>query len=161
MKTKTGNTQKKRFKPMNRLTAIDKLVRVCKSQEKTITSLLENIRGNTSATHHVMVEKSTPKTIHPKSAEALALDEKFKKYDYNIFLENLKQIGRPAMTKEIATRIRRNPKYKSITRNKKRFMQFIYSGVSHFVKQGILNRKPIGKRSFEYSIKANKYNLAA
>jgi len=149
------------------VSSINKLVDVCEKQEKTIHSLLDIIRANSSKliapnghSSPIRIKRSYRKSAPVDRNSKEALDKEFKKFKYELFLDGLKQIGRPAMTKEIAQRLIKNPQFKSITRNKKRFMQFLYSSVSHFVKQGILKRKPVGEKSYEYSLKG-KYALAA
>jgi len=149
----------KKSSPKNSTSEVDKLVKVAKSQEKVISSLLEVIK--TGKNQPAVVAENKRVIRRNKSTETPAtgrdskesLDKEFKKYNYELFLEGLHKIGRPAMTKEIAERMRKDPKFKRITRNKKRFMQFLYSSVSHFVKQGVLKRKPIGQKSYEYSLK--------
>lgn len=75
---------------------------------------------------------------------------------YKMFLEALKQIGRPAMTREIASRFKLVHPTAPIPKNKKLFMQQLYNSASYLSKEGLILRSPVGKRMFEYSLNPKK-----
>jgi hypothetical protein len=87
---------------------------------------------------------------------------KDKKTSKEYFIEVLTQIGHPVTTSEIATRLRKlNPQFKNLSKNKKSFMQLIYSNASSLSKEGIVDKKPISGKSFEYGLPAWKQQVAA
>lgn len=88
--------------------------------------------------------------------------EKDKKTSKEYFIEVLTQIGHPVTTSEIATRLRKlNPQFKNLSKNKKSFMQLIYSNASSLSKEGIVDKKPISGKTFEYGLPAWKHPVVA
>jgi predicted ATP-binding protein involved in virulence len=71
-----------------------------------------------------------------------------------ILIEALRKIGRPSTTAEIAKRMKKfNPTFSNLAKNKKQFMQLIYTNASQLSRDGIIVRRPISDRIFEYSLK--------
>jgi hypothetical protein len=144
--TKTSNA--------NNASTIDKLVSAVRAQERTINSLIDVIQSGGNKIVE-SVRKYTKRTAPTPVTTASGSGENKSNVDY--FIEALEQIGRPAMTQEIAARLKHmHPKFKSLSRDKKNFMQIVYSSASHLVKEKQISRKPVGKRSYEYSLKSWK-----
>lgn len=83
-----------------------------------------------------------------------------------VFLNALQTIGRPSTTREIAKKLRiTNPAMKKLSRNKKKFMQLLYTAASHLSKEGTVKRTKVGHRMYEYYLKnwskANTRKVAA
>ena len=72
---------------------------------------------------------------------------------HELFLDVLRNIGRPAMTREIAGRFKMVHPDVKIPKDKKVFMQQLYNDASYLSKEGLIVRTPVGKRMYEYSIK--------
>lgn len=71
-----------------------------------------------------------------------------------IFLKALQTIGRPSTTREIAKKLRTtNPAMKKLSRNKKKFMQLLYTAASQLAKEGTIKRTKVGHRMYEYYLK--------
>lgn len=71
-----------------------------------------------------------------------------------MFIDTLRQIGRPSTTREIAQRLKKiDPAVKKIARNKEKFMQLLYTAASHLSKEGVVKRNQVGHRMYEYALK--------
>lgn len=126
------------------------VIGMTKVYQNSLFELIEKLKGNSSTG----IKKL--KTLH----EAISV-KPTKENRYEMFLETLKQIGRPAMTKEIAGRFKHIHPNTSFSRNKKVFMQQLYNSASYLSKEGLINRTPVGKGSFEYSLKPAAVAVAA
>lgn len=95
------------------------------------------------------------KNSQPVENDAHTSDRERKKMSgEKLFLNTLKEIGKPAMTFEIGDRLRKtNPEAKRFAKNKKDLMQMIYNSASSLAKAGVIERKAVGKRTFEYSLR--------
>lgn len=132
------------------------LINAVRIQERTIDKLLNSIK--TGGAEIVETATRTKRAYRRRKATSLEPGSKeAKKSNNEFFLESLKQIGRPATTWEIANRLKKlNPYFKSLSRDKKRFMQVVYSSAYQLSKEGLLKRKPLGKKSFEYTVQSKK-----
>lgn len=108
--------------------------------------------GNSEYALKEWVSVPQAKIIH--SVPQTESREPHKKTNTDYFLEVMTKIGHPVTASEIASRLRKtNPYFKKLSVNKKGFMQLVYSSISNLNKEGILERKPIGGKSYEYSVK--------
>lgn len=131
---------------------------VADSQAKVLTLMnkltdeaLKAVGGTIKSRRAIKVGKT--EKISPIAKKTLNVDGK-KPSGEKIFLAGLENMGRPAMTFEIGNRLRKvNPDAKKFARNKKDFMQMLYNSASSLSKAGLIVRKPVGKRTFEYSLK--------
>lgn len=147
---------------------IDELVSAVQTQERTITSLVDAIKSGGSKFIDTIkgnngkkppIEKRTPvEQVTAKKSQKSQVEAPEEKSNVEYVMEALESIGRPAMTKEIAYRLKNmNNRFKSLSRDKKHFMQIIYTSASNLVKEKKLSRKPVGKRSYEYSLPSWKH----
>lgn len=149
--TAKGNTKK----VVNSASLVDRLLGVIKTQAQEVATLVDAIRGDVSKVIHPTkyeVRKSNASEEKPstKKYKAEPVD---KKSNLDYFVEALQLIGRPAMSREIAYKLKNmNRKFKNLSKNKKEFMQVIYTGASTLVKENKINRKAVGGRTFEYSL---------
>ncbi len=149
----------------NKASLIDELVSAVQTQERTITSLVEAIKSGGNKFIDTIkgnkgkkppIEKRTP--VEQVSVKKSQVEVPEEKSNVEYVMEALESIGRPAMTKEIAYRLKNmNSRFKSLSRDKKHFMQIIYTSASNLVKEKKLSRKPVGKRSYEYSLPSWKH----
>lgn len=127
---------------------VEALVNACQAQEKTISKLLEVIgtSGNT-AIEYVKKKYNDRKTkIAVKEAAELKTNNDF-------FLDSLRKIGKPATSWEISNVLKKaNAHFKKLAKNKKGFMQLVYSSASLLSKEGVIKRIPLGEGSFEYAL---------
>ena len=141
----------KTIKKSSTKSLIEGLVKAVQTQELTINSLLKAIAGSDRKDELAPISKkksSAKKHSAPKEHKTL---ERKSNVDY--VLDALRSIGRPAMTKEIADRLKHlDLKFKSMARDKKHFMQTVYTSASTLAKDNLIDRKLVGKRSYEYSL---------
>jgi len=139
MKTKTQS---------KKVSVVEALVNACQAQEKTISKLLGVIgtSGNTA------VEYVKKKYAERQTKNAITAEEELKtNNDY--FLDSLRKIGRPATSWEISNVLKKaNPHFKKLSKNKKGFMQLVYSSASLLSKDGTIKRIPLGEGSYEYAL---------
>ncbi len=123
--------------------ATEKLVDgILKIYEKSLVSLLKQFNiGEIGGTYSKLKKVSKPGEKEAPKKEAA----------YDVFIDVLKHIGRPAMTREIASRLK--IVHPEIKMPKKVLMQQLYNSASFLSKEGKINRHPVGKRMFEYSLK--------
>lgn len=121
------------------------------AQTEMMKSMFNGLKG--------MISRQKPIRANRGSVEKLSTkreltQQKEKLNGDKFFLEALRQIGRPATTKEVAQRLRKiEPAVKKIARNREKYMQLLYTSASHLSKEGVINRNQIGHRLFEYSLK--------
>lgn len=88
-------------------------------------------------------------------AKVLEVAEPKRESGNSMFIEGLKEIGRPAMTSEIISRFKKShPELKFSKNKKKTFRQQFYNSASVLSKEGIISRNLVGKSSYEYSLRA-------
>lgn len=115
---------------------------IVKIYEQSLVALLKELKiGSIGGTY------SKPKKVKVIKEKALPKKES----GYQVFLDVLKHIGRPAMTREIASRLK--IVHPEIKMSKKLLMQQLYNSASFLSKEGKIDRNPVGKRMFEYSLK--------
>jgi hypothetical protein len=134
-----------------------------KSKTKQVNAKLsveKLINKMTTDFHHSLVtfmdnlKFSTDMSGNEKAKPLKAVAEKEKKVpSYKLLLTALKKIGRPAMVSEIATR------YHGIHPgvnfpDKKTLTQQLQNNASYLSQQGLITKTLVGKRSFEYALKA-------
>ncbi len=118
--------------------SVEELVKsMAKSYGDSLLKLVKTIKENSV--------KTTEKTKKTEPAVK-------KQTTYEMFLGALKQIGRPVMTQEVAARFKRIYPHAHVPKSKKLFMQQLYSSASYLTKEGLIVRKPVGKRTYEYSL---------
>ncbi len=124
-------------------TQTEKLVDgIVKIYEQSLVALLKELKiGTIGGTYSKLKKvKAIKEKAQPK-----------KESGYKVFLDVLKHIGRPAMTREIASRLK--IVHPEIKMSKKLLMQQLYNSASFLSKEGKIDRNPVGKRMFEYSLK--------
>lgn len=122
-------------------------------QTKVLKSLFDQIviPNSTGKTSTKSGKKYTPAR---KKLHAIAEEKRKKENNGTILIDALKKIGRPATSAEIAKRMRKfNPTFNHLAKNKKQFMQLIYTNASQLSRDGIIVRRPISDRIFEYALK--------
>ena len=124
----------------NKNSSIEKMVNeMTKSFHKSINELVNKM----SLTPTKKEKKTTSKIeAEPKQSKTVA--------GSNVFLDVLKFIGRPSTTREIAGRLKMV--HPEIKLPKLVLMQQLYNSASYLNKEGLINKHPVGKRQFEYSI---------
>ncbi len=76
-------------------------------------------------------------------------------YGNKIFIDALKDLGKPSLTNEIADKLKEtNPKaIKKIENENNDVMRVLYNSAFHLSKEGMIKRKRVGKKLYEYSLK--------
>lgn len=139
MKTKSQN---------KKTSVVEALVNACMAQEKTISKLLGAIGGSGNTAIEYVKEKYNDRKTNKAAAAAAEL-----KTNNDFFLDSLRKIGRPATSWEISNVLKKaNPHFKKLSRNKKGFMQLVYSSASLLSKEGVIKRIPLGEGSYEYAL---------
>jgi hypothetical protein len=144
-----STTVKKKVTNSNHSTDLIEVVELqqntIRNQQHTIAKLVKELKKVGSYYDNKMVEKSGKITSSAKAK---------KKTHYDFLIKALKKIGSPCTTDQIASGLKKeNPKFRAMaTNNYKGFMQFIYSAVSHLSEKGILNKKSVNAKAYEYSL---------
>jgi hypothetical protein len=121
------------------------------AQTEMMKNMFNGLKGMISRQKPLRASRPTGEKL---STNREASPQKEKINGDKFFLEALRQIGRPATTKEVAQRLRKiEPAVKKIARNREKYMQMLYTSASHLSKEGVVQRNPIGHRIFEYSLK--------
>lgn len=121
---------------------IEKLVNgMTKSFQESLMELVNKISSTPNKKVKAKISKVTEP--EPKQNKTIA--------GSTVFLDVLKFIGRPSTTKEIAGRLKMV--HPEIKLPKTALMQQLYNSASYLSKEGLIERHPVGKRQFEYSLK--------
>lgn len=132
-------------------TGVNKLVEdLTKSFHDSLMKAIKSVSGG----------KQVPRASNQPSKEPGAKKVTKQQVGYEMFLEALRKIGRPAMTKEIAARFKIIHPKASLPKTKTSLMQQLYNSASYLSKEGIIERRPVGSRSYEYSIKKEEDTAA-
>lgn len=129
-----------------------------KTSQSTLDKLVNGITKSFQNSLRELVSQMGPSTEFRKLKTAKIKAEKSRgksMRESEMFLETLKHIGRPAITREIAIRYKKlHPT--AVPKNKARFMQKLYNSASYLSKEGVIQRHAVGGRSYEYSLKPDK-----
>ncbi len=120
---------------------------MARAYEDSLLSLFKKLNVGVAGKIYSKLKGKKVKAIEPAKEKAHKLSS------YEVFIDTLKQMGRPAMTKEIAARIKFVHPEVKFPKDKKVLMQQIYNSASYLSKEGLIVRTPVGKRLFEYSLK--------
>lgn len=134
------------------------------SVEELVKNMAKNYGDSLLKLVKTITETSPRKERVEKTKKVKEAKEPIKKKQttYEMFLGALKQIGRPVMTQEVAARFKRIYPHAHVPKSKKLFMQQLYSSASYLTKEGLIVRKPVGKRTYEYSLpEQNTTSVAA
>lgn len=162
-----------RFVGISLRSKIDRMYVHLEKQHKSLLNLLDKISleqykimsesGKYVKVRKKGVEETPQKGVgNTRLRNRLNKDAKVLKLKYalgdRLFLDTLKNIGKPALTSEVADRLRKaNPDViKKIATNKKKFMRAMYISAFNLSKHGQVKRTPVGKKSYEYSL--NEWN---
>lgn len=121
--------------------AIQRLVKEMSHDfEESLIKIFRKIGTSNKVSLHRTAKKATQHVEESKSTSK-----------YQVFIDVLKSIGRPAMTREIASRVKKvHPEIKV---SKGKLIQQLYNSASYLAKEGVITRTPVGKRMYEYSLK--------
>lgn len=133
---------------------VESLVGALQNQQDTISILIKAFQKN--GIQNKMVE-----TKH--SEVELSGAKQKKKTNYDFFISALNKIGKPATTHDIAAGLKKlDYKFKKMaSKNKKGFMQFIYSAAYTLSDSGVINKNKFNDKSFQYSLPSWKKGMAA
>ncbi len=128
--------------------------------EPKIKSPRKKVKRAYNRTRNVVKNTHRQKTA---SAKIMPLKTKreFKSDTINsLFMQGLMDLGKPSMTHEIASRIRKiNPEgVKKFAKNKKQLYRHFYNSAFQLSKSGEVKRHPAGGKAFEYGLKDWKFS---
>lgn len=144
--TKTSTAKK-----VGRPSVVEEFKAIVNQQTETFKSMFEGLKKGLSRQKPLRAKSQYGEKLSTKQESS---PQKEKTNGDKIFLDTLREIGRPSTTREIAQRLKKiDPAIKKVARNKEKFMQLLYTSASHLSKEGVINRNQIGHRLYEYSLK--------
>lgn len=141
-----------------------------KNKKTTIAKAVSAMTKNFQESLALLVEKLSTVPIRAKTVKSIKIakspsveneEKSLITPAHERFLITLKLMNRPAMTKEIAGRIKLANPTSEFPKSKKALMQELYSSASFLAKEGLIERNSIGKRIFEYSLPKEKAEAVA
>ncbi len=163
-KKKPSRARLQRFAGVSLRSKIDRMYVHLERQHNSLLKLLDKIsmeqyklmnqNGSMIKLKKKIVDKiphKVVKTTHTHTPDASMLKLKYALGD-KIFIDTLKQLGKPSLTTEIAEHVKPSPQVKKIAKNKKCLMRMMYNSAFNLSRNGEVQRTPVGKKSFEYSL---------